>query len=99
MTAPQYNTAVLHMNKGSALGSFLFKTALKNELDFHPMTIRYAEPLPFFEADIDHTPSRYLKDAQMEGLLLRLPDALFDSAWLNTEYYQRDRPPQPFFSE
>ena len=78
----KYNTAVLHMNKGSALGSFLFLTALKNDLDFHPMTI-----------------SRYTKDAHLEELLLRLPDALFDSAWLNTEYYQRDRPPQPYFKE
>jgi WD repeat and SOF domain-containing protein 1 len=78
----KYNTAVLHLNKGSALGTFLFRTALKNDLDFHPMTI-----------------SRYTKEAHMEGLLLRLPDALFDSAWLNTEYYQRERPPQPFFTE
>ncbi|EGO05214.1 hypothetical protein SERLA73DRAFT_164766 [Serpula lacrymans var. lacrymans S7.3] len=78
----KYNTAVLRMNKNSALGSFLFRTALKNGLDFHPMTV-----------------SRYTKDAYLEGLLLRLPDALFDSAWLNTEYYQRDRPPQPYFIE
>lgn len=77
-----YNTAVLRMNKGSALGSFLFRTALKNGLDFHPMTV-----------------SRYTKDAYLEGLLLRLPDALFDAAWLNTENYQRDRPPQPYFTE
>lgn len=76
-----YNTAVLHLNKNSALGTFLFRTALKNLLDFHPMTV-----------------SRYAKDAYIEGLLLRLPDALFDSAWLNTEYYQRDRPPQPYFT-
>lgn len=78
----KYNTAVLRMNKNSALGSFLFRTALKNGLDFHPMTV-----------------SRYTKDAYLEGLLLRLPDALFDSAWLNTEYYQRERPPQPYFQE
>ncbi|KAK1216072.1 hypothetical protein PQX77_021303 [Marasmius sp. AFHP31] len=78
----KYNTAVLRMHRNSALGSFLFRTALKNGLDFHPMTV-----------------SRYLADAYLEGLLLRLPDALFDSAWLNTEYYQRDRPPQPYFSE
>ncbi|KAI0274752.1 glycosyltransferase family 32 protein [Gloeopeniophorella convolvens] len=78
----KYNTAVLRMNKGSALGTFLFRTALKNGLDFHPMTV-----------------SKYTKDAYLEGLLLRLPDALFDSAWLNTEYYQRDRPPQPYFTE
>ncbi|KAF8169519.1 glycosyltransferase family 32 protein [Pholiota molesta] len=77
-----YNTAVLRMNKGSALGTFLFRTALKNGLDFHPMTV-----------------SRYTKDAHIEGLLLRLPDALFDAAWLNTENYQRDRPPQPYFTE
>ncbi|KAH8997597.1 glycosyltransferase family 32 protein [Lactarius akahatsu] len=78
----KYNTAVLRMNKGSALGSFLFRTALKNGLDFHPMTV-----------------SKYTKDAHLEGLLLRLPDALFDSAWLNTESFQRDRPPQPYFTE
>ncbi|KAF9025752.1 hypothetical protein BDZ89DRAFT_1135291 [Hymenopellis radicata] len=78
----KYNTAVLRMHKGSALGTFLFRTAMKNGLDFHPMSI-----------------SRYTADAHLEGLLLRLPDALFDSAWLNTEYYQRDRPPQPYFTE
>lgn len=78
----KYNTAVLRMNKNSALGTFLFRTALKNGLDFHPMTV-----------------SRYAADAHLEGLLLRLPDAMFDSAWLNTENFQRDRPPQPYFTE
>lgn len=78
----KYNTAVLRMHKGSALGTFLFRTALKNGLDFHPMTV-----------------SLYTADAHLEGLLLRLPDALFDSAWLNTENFQRDRPPQPYFTE
>lgn len=78
----KYNTAVLKMHKGSALGTFLFRTALKNGLDFHPMSV-----------------SRYTADAYLEPLLLRLPDALFDSAWLNTENYQRDRPPQPYFTE
>ncbi|KAI0343679.1 glycosyltransferase family 32 protein [Trametopsis cervina] len=78
----KYNTAVLRMNRNSALGTFLFRTALKNGLDFHPMSV-----------------SQYTKDAYLEGLLLRLPDALFDSAWLNTEQYQRDRPPQPYFTE
>ncbi|KAJ7057063.1 glycosyltransferase family 32 protein [Mycena amicta] len=78
----KYNTAVLRMNRGSALGTFLFRTALRNGLDFHPMTV-----------------SRYTADAYLEGLLLRLPDALFDAAWLNTEYFQRDRPPQPYFTE
>ena len=78
----KFNTAVLRMNKGSALGTFLFRTALKNGLDFHPMTV-----------------SRYIADAHLDNLLLRLPDALFDSAWLNTEWYQRDRPPHPYFTE
>ncbi|KAG6889954.1 hypothetical protein C0995_013481 [Termitomyces sp. Mi166 len=78
----KYNTAVLKMHKGSALGTFLFRTALKNGLDFHPMSV-----------------SLYTADAFLEPLLLRLPDAMFDSAWLNTENYQRDRPPQPYFTE
>ncbi|TFK57046.1 hypothetical protein OE88DRAFT_88829 [Heliocybe sulcata] len=78
----KYNTAVLKMNRNSALGTFLFRTALKNGLDFHPMTV-----------------SQYTKDAYLEELLLRLPDALFDSAWLNTEWFQRDRPPQPYFTD
>ncbi|EUC65307.1 glycosyltransferase family 32 protein [Rhizoctonia solani AG-3 Rhs1AP] len=78
----EYNTAVLRLNRGSALGTFLFRTALHNGLDFHPMTIW-----------------RYIKDAHLHGLLLRLPDALFDSAWLNTEDYQRDRPAFPFFTD
>lgn len=78
----KYNTAVYKMHKNSALGSFLFKTALANGFDFHPMTI-----------------SKYTKDAQLDSLLLRLPDALFDSAWLNTEDFQMDRPPFPFFKE
>lgn len=78
----KYNTAVLKMHKGSALSTFLFKTALENGLDFHPMTV-----------------SRYLKDADLEKLLFRVPDALFDPAWLNMERYQRDRPPFPYFPE
>lgn len=77
----EYNTAVLRLNRGSALGTFLFRTALRNGLDFHPMTVW-----------------RYMRDAHLQGLLLRLPDALFDSAWLNTEDYQRDRPAFPFFT-
>ncbi|KAF7799256.1 hypothetical protein EIP86_010488 [Pleurotus ostreatoroseus] len=76
----RYNTAVLRLHRGSALGSLLLRTAVRNELDFHPIRI-----------------TRYLKDAHMERLLLRLPDALFDPAWLNVEQYQRDRPAQPFF--
>jgi WD repeat and SOF domain-containing protein 1 len=42
---------------------------------------------------------KYVQQANLEGLLLRLPDALFDSAWLNTEDYQRDRPAFPFFTQ
>lgn len=78
----KYNTAVLKLHKGSALGTFLFKTALENGLDFHPMTV-----------------SRYLQDAGLDKLLIRIPDALFDPAWLNMERYQRDRPPFPYFPE
>ncbi|KAK8850539.1 hypothetical protein IAR55_004457 [Kwoniella newhampshirensis] len=78
----KYNTAVLKLHKGSALGTFLFKTALENGLDFHPMTV-----------------SRYLKDAGLDKLLFRVPDALFDPAWLNMERYQRERPPFPYFPE
>ncbi|KAK4046450.1 hypothetical protein OIV83_006042 [Microbotryomycetes sp. JL201] len=71
----KYNTAVLKMQRGSAIGNFLFRTAVANGLDFHPMTI-----------------SRYTKDAKLEGLLLRLPDALFDPAWLNTRRVLSTRP-------
>lgn len=35
----KYNTAVLRLHRHSAIGSFLFKTALANGLDFHPMSI------------------------------------------------------------
>lgn len=77
----KYNTAVLRLLKGSALGTFILRTALKHDLDFHPMSV-----------------SNYLKDAHLEELLYRLPDAMFDSAWLNMEKLQRDRPPQPYFS-
>jgi WD repeat and SOF domain-containing protein 1 len=77
----KYNTAVLRLNKNSALGKFLFRTALKNNMDFHPMTV-----------------SKYTKEAHLEGLLMRLPDALFDSAWLISEDHQHVRPPQPFFT-
>lgn len=78
----KYNTAILKLHKGSALSTFLFKAALENGLDFHPMTV-----------------SRYLKDAGLDRLLVRIPDALFDPAWLNMERYQRDRPPFPYFPE
>jgi WD repeat and SOF domain-containing protein 1 len=77
----EYNTAVLRLNRGSALGTFLFRTSIHKGLDFHPMKIW-----------------QYIKDANLHGLLFRLPDALFDSAWLNTEDYQRDRPAFPFFT-
>lgn len=80
---PDYNTAILRMHKHSALGAFLFRTALKNDFDFHPMTI-----------------TKYLNDAHLQDLLFRLPDALFDPAWLSIEIpYQRERPPQPVFDK
>jgi len=45
------------------------------------------------------TVGKYTKHAYLEGLLQRLPDALFDSAWLNTEGYQMDRPAFPYFTD
>ncbi|KAF7315190.1 hypothetical protein MIND_00033400 [Mycena indigotica] len=42
--------------------------------------------------------TKYLKEGQLVHLLTRLPDAMFDGAWLNMEGYQRERPPQPFFT-
>ncbi|KAK7057493.1 hypothetical protein R3P38DRAFT_2841286 [Favolaschia claudopus] len=77
----KYNTAVLRLRKGSALGHFLLRTAVKNGFDFHPFEI-----------------TKYLKEARLDNLLTRLPDAMFDGAWLNMEGYQRERPPQPFFT-
>ncbi|KAJ7129001.1 hypothetical protein C8R43DRAFT_896987 [Mycena crocata] len=77
----KYNTAVLRLRQGSALGHFLLRTAVKNGFDFHPFEI-----------------TKYLKEARLDNLLHRLPDAMFDAAWLNMEGYQHDRPPQPFFT-
>nr|GAT57795.1 predicted protein [Mycena chlorophos] len=78
----KYNTAVLRLRKGSALGHFLIRTAVRNGFDFHPFEI-----------------TKYLKDGRLSHLLTRLPDAIFDGAWLNMEGYQRERPPQPFFEK
>jgi len=79
---PTYNTAVLRLNKGSALGTFLFRTAFRNKFDFHPMRVH-----------------DYTKESFLSPLLLRLPDALFDPAWLSNEGYQRDRPQFPMFPD
>lgn len=97
----KYNTAVLHLNKGSALGTFLFRSALRNDLGECPRISKMMHHVlhSFCQDFHPMTVSRYVKEAYLEGLLLRLPDALFDSAWLNTEYYQRERPPQPYFTE
>jgi len=76
----KYNTAVLRMHAGSALGTFLLRTALRNGLDFHPMTV-----------------SKYLDDAQLDRLLFRCPDAMFDPGFLTAEHLQLDRPPFPEF--
>ena len=70
----KHNTAVSHLNKGPALGLFLFRATLKNGLGSYPMS-----------------------DAQLEELLVRFPDALFNPAWLNTDFYQRKQSPQPCF--
>ncbi|KAF9535337.1 hypothetical protein CPB83DRAFT_841595 [Crepidotus variabilis] len=78
---PRYNTAVLRLNKGSALGTFILRTAVKNDFDFHPTTV-----------------TKYVKDAHVHELMLELPDALFDPAWLAVEK-QQDRFPQPYFKK
>ncbi|KAJ6602155.1 hypothetical protein B0H10DRAFT_2081063 [Mycena sp. CBHHK59/15] len=75
----KYNTAVLRLRKGSALGHFILRSAVKNGFDFHPFEI-----------------TKYLKEASLDHLMTRIPDAVFDGAWLNMEGYQRERPPQPF---
>ncbi|KAJ7714932.1 hypothetical protein B0H14DRAFT_3634291 [Mycena olivaceomarginata] len=62
---PSYNTAVLRLRKGSALGHFLLRTAVKNGFDFHP-----------FE-----TPRRHVRRRVAEH-----------------GGYQRERPPQPYFT-
>ena len=88
-----YNTAVLRLRRESALGAFILRSALMHGLDFHPTTV-----------------SHYLRDAHLDQLLFRLPDALFDPAWKSAdyvkswwgwkmEYFERDRPPFPFFPE
>jgi WD repeat and SOF domain-containing protein 1 len=65
-----YNTAVLRLRRGSALGSFILRAARAQRLDLHPMAI-----------------SRYLREAGLDLLLARLPDALFDPAWLNVRHF------------
>jgi WD repeat and SOF domain-containing protein 1 len=65
-----YNTAVLRLRRGSALGSFILRAARAQRLDLHPMAI-----------------SRYLREAGLDLLLARLPDALFDPAWLNVREF------------
>lgn len=34
-----YNTAIIRMHRGSALGSFILRTAMRNDWDFHPHSI------------------------------------------------------------
>jgi WD repeat and SOF domain-containing protein 1 len=67
---PAYNTAVLRLRRGSALGSFILRSALLHDLNLHPMAI-----------------TRYLTDAGLDPMLARLPDALFDPAWLNVRLF------------
>jgi WD repeat and SOF domain-containing protein 1 len=96
---PEYNTAIMRMHRYSALGSFIFKVALANGLDFHPVrSLARRHQLRSTIARLQMSVWQYLNRAKLHGLLLRLPDALFDPAWLNTEYYQRDRPPFPYFA-
>jgi WD repeat and SOF domain-containing protein 1 len=43
------------------------------------------------------TVSRYLAEAKLDKLLFRVPDALFDPAFLTAEKLQLERPPFPEF--
>ncbi|KAI0348387.1 hypothetical protein BDW22DRAFT_83853 [Trametopsis cervina] len=74
----RYNTAVLRLHRGSALGTWLLRTAHQNGMGFHPIRV-----------------SRYVEDAEMRGLLVQAPVALFDPAWLMVEGYEKGRGPQP----
>lgn len=80
---PWYNTAVMKMQENSAIGSFLLRTAIKND-----------DRQPFHPEAITH----YMRDAKLEPLIFRIPDALFDPNFLNMEKEQRDRPPFPAYS-
>lgn len=79
-----YNTAVLHLNKGSALGSFLFRTALKNGFDFHPSSVtRYlkdAHLLPL----LTELPDALFDPAWLnaEGLQHERPPHPFFTTWV-----------------
>jgi WD repeat and SOF domain-containing protein 1 len=80
-----YNTAILRMHPGSALGSFLLKSAIASKTTtsapFHPSAI-----------------TMYIEDARLAPVLFRIPDAVFDSNFLNMERLQVDRPPYPAYS-
>ncbi|KIJ68559.1 hypothetical protein HYDPIDRAFT_37012 [Hydnomerulius pinastri MD-312] len=70
-----YNTAVLHLNKGSALGSFLFRTALKNGFDFHPGSITRYLREAHLSALLTQLPDALFDPAWLnaEGLQLERP--------------------------
>jgi DDB1- and CUL4-associated factor 13 len=60
---PLYNSALLKLNKGTALSSVLPKTALNSRFDFHPMTISqylsdaHLEELPFMVSGVLFNPA------------------------------------------
>ncbi|KAI0721355.1 hypothetical protein C8T65DRAFT_705366 [Cerioporus squamosus] len=86
-----YNTAVLRLRRGSALGTFLLRTALMHGLDFHPKTVsRYLQ-----NAHMDKLLFR-VPDALFDPGWLTCDYVKF--LWKYT-YFQRDRPPHPPFTD
>jgi DDB1- and CUL4-associated factor 13 len=88
-------------------GAFAYKWSVHEKYNTAVLRLRKQSVLGTFllrtalKNGLDFHPfslTTYLKEARMEGLLYRLPDALFDPAWLNMENVQRERPPQPFFT-
>lgn len=88
-------------------GAFAYKWSVHEKYNTAVLRLRKRSALGTFllrtalKNGMDFHPfslTTYLQEARMQELLYRLPDALFDPAWLNMENMQRERPPQPFFA-
>ncbi|KAJ7273927.1 hypothetical protein C8J57DRAFT_1434747 [Mycena rebaudengoi] len=75
-------------------GAFAYRWSFHDKLNTAVLRLRRNSPLGHFilrsavKSGFDFHPfevTKYLKEARLEGLLTRLPDAMFDSAWLNME--------------
>lgn len=87
----RYNTAVLRLRRGSALGSFLIRTALAHGLDFHPTSVtRYLKDAHMSEL-LYRVPDALFDPSWQACDLVK--------HWWGIEYIRRERPPQPFFTE